>query len=48
MVQREKGLNKYGIIIDDNKNFDAEQYALKELADSLVYTSYQMVYKKQK
>ena len=44
--QQSYGLAKYGKVIDENQNFDSKQYALEELADYLVYTSYTHIYKK--
>lgn len=44
--QQSYGLKKYGKFIDDNQDFDSKQYALEELADYLVYTSYSYIYKK--
>ncbi len=44
--QQSYGLAKYGKVIDDNLDFKSKTYALEELADYLVYTSYTYVYKK--
>ena len=38
-IQAKKGLTKYGCTIDDNKDFDFEQYAKEEIFDLLVYTA---------
>lgn len=41
--QAEKGFEKYGQYIDDNKTFDSETYTKEEVADLFVYTANSIV-----
>ena len=41
--QANKGLIKYGKLIDDNTNFDADTYCNEEIFDALVYQAYKEV-----
>lgn len=37
LSQANKGLVKYGMLIDDNHNFDSDQYTLEEITDLIIY-----------
>ena len=41
--QANKGLTKYGKLIDDNTDFDADTYCNEEIFDALVYQAYKEV-----
>ena len=37
LSQANKGLVKYGMLIDDNHSFDSDQYTLEEITDLIIY-----------